>query len=398
MKKRVIHEEDLVAWLRPKADSGELYQQCLKKETLSTPIHLPVHSISRNISPDNFQKLSDWIAEWNFFQKRFPNTIGTERKRIAQFGIFSLPSQLTIPAEKAAVLIGRSAEATCFGKAVRMTREEAPFLTEWVAGHPKWFRNAGYLDKLPSFLRVGKWMRDRHVQEEAINSLREAAIPGVDTKFLERNMTEARDMLKFLNGAQAVSRQDFLDAIGVEKYPEDGHFVKIRMPDSNCRIGNLSVISVLCSELNRLPLQPKTIFLVENKATFYHFPAVKNSIVLFGSGYAATGQLRDIPFLREAQCFYWSDLDHDGFRMLDYLRSQYPHLQSLFMDIEATREAISFVVPDDGTKDVSPQFLTESEQEAFDFLSQTHQRIEQERFPWQFAKDWLRRHGFTLLG
>lgn len=394
----IIHQEDLLAWLRRKADRGELYQKYLRRESLSDSIQTPVHHISRTISPDNFQELSDWIAEWNRFKRTCPEvTIDTSRKRIANIGVFDLPNRCTLPAEKAAALIGKTTEACRFAQAVQRTREEVPFLTEWVVEHPKWFTDAKNMAKLPSFLRVGKWMQGRDMQEEELNSLREVLIPGVDTKFLEKNMAKVRSMHQFLTGERLENRQDFLDAVGIEAYPEDGDFVKIRMPDPACRIGNLSVISVLSSELARLPLHPDAVFLIENKATFYHFPAVQNSIIIFGSGYAATGQMQGIPLLQDARLYYWSDLDRDGFRMLDYLRSRYPKLRSLFMDIEAARAGESSAVPDEGTQKVSLHHLTEPEQEAFDLLSRDGRRIEQERFPWKFAKEWLRRQDFVLI-
>lgn len=389
---KIKYPHDIQAFIHQKEKSGVLYRDFLAdaSATYEAPIHTPIRSIAKTISVDEYATLSDWIARWQQFLTKWPSSVTKDRRKIGTFGTFDLPARIVFSVRDAVQWANLEQPALRFTQAIQMAREEAPFWEGWVSENAYEVCKAKNFSNLPSLLAVGKWLQEQDGLPQDANSLRELAIPGLDTKFLEHNMRAVSSLFQFLTGARRANKADVLDAIGVESYPQDGDFVKIRMPDPACRLGALSLVSVPNFELSNLGLHPSCVFIVENKATFYHFPAVRNSLILFGSGYAATGHLINIPFLHETpDVYYWSDLDKDGFSMLSHLRQSYPTLHALFMDLPAMRAGFRFAVPDTGSKAVSPTRLNQSEKEAFALLSQKRLRIEQERFPMDAVRAYL---------
>jgi len=80
-------------------------------------------------------------------------------------------------------------------------------------------------------------------------------------------------------------------------------------------------------------LQPAVsrVFITENEINFLAFPAVADSLLVFGAGYGFDG-LAQAGWLARCQVYYWGDIDTHGFAILDQLRTHIPHARSLLMD------------------------------------------------------------------
>lgn len=80
-------------------------------------------------------------------------------------------------------------------------------------------------------------------------------------------------------------------------------------------------------------LDPKVarVFITENEINFLAFPPIENSLVIFGAGYGFE-MLRKAEWLARCHIHYWGDIDTHGFAILDQLRSQFDHVESLLMD------------------------------------------------------------------
>lgn len=61
------------------------------------------------------------------------------------------------------------------------------------------------------------------------------------------------------------------------------------------------------------------------------FPECPGSLVIFGLGSGANS-LVDVPWLREAEVYYWGDIDTYGFAILSRLRVFLPLARSFLMD------------------------------------------------------------------
>ncbi|MEQ1668812.1 MAG: DUF2220 domain-containing protein, partial [Sulfuriferula sp.] len=90
-------------------------------------------------------------------------------------------------------------------------------------------------------------------------------------------------------------------------------------------------ITLDAASFSQLNPQVTRVFITENEINFLAFPQVKGGMVIFGAGYGFD-MLRGADWLNRCQIFYWGDIDTHGFAILNQLRAQFGHVQSLLMD------------------------------------------------------------------
>ena len=90
-------------------------------------------------------------------------------------------------------------------------------------------------------------------------------------------------------------------------------------------------IGVTQAAFERLDLPVSRVFITENEVNFLAFPPLPDSMVIFGAGYGFE-VLAGAQWLQQRSIYYWGDIDTHGFAILDQLRAQLPHVQSLLMD------------------------------------------------------------------
>jgi hypothetical protein len=166
---------------------------------------------------------------------------------------------------------------------------------------------------------------------------------------------------------------------------------RIRLLDAGLSraVGGLSDISAPVDELAFLEIRPSRIWIVENLQTGLAFESLHGSIVFMGLGYGVS-LLSAIPWVRQAECFYWGDIDTHGYAILSRARSALPNLRSILMDEETLLEFRDLwgVEPVQcGTAEVMA--LTTEERELFLALQRNRWapcvRLEQERIAWDYA-------------
>jgi hypothetical protein len=127
---------------------------------------------------------------------------------------------------------------------------------------------------------------------------------------------------------------------------------------------------------------------------FLAFPAVAESIVVFGAGYGWEALAR-AEWLHRCQLHYWGDIDTHGFAILDQLRGYFPGAVSFLMDRETllAHRPHWGEEPDPARHDLSR--LTTEEAAVYDDLRlDRHQpklRLEQERVGYRWLCDRLAR-------
>ncbi|UPT75005.1 MAG: DUF2220 family protein [Elusimicrobiota bacterium] len=163
--------------------------------------------------------------------------------------------------------------------------------------------------------------------------MRQLDIPGVDTKFIETRRAIIADLLSAILPAEAVtatsrglSDHGFGERFGLKVEPA---LVRFRMLDGD--LTGATDLSMPLIELTRLSVRPKRVFITENKMNGLSFPNCRDSLVIFGLGYGASS-LASVPWLREAQVYYWGDIDTHGFAILSQLREFFPDMRSFLMD------------------------------------------------------------------
>jgi len=289
--------------------------------------------------------------------------------------------------EELARFLGRGEEFNKVLSLIQVTREKHPGLLALLRERPRilvehasvWTR---LLDVCTYFLRnpmPGLYARSLD-------------IPGVDTKFLEGYKGVLWSMLDRVLPESAVDQ--------AVSSPKDHGFerrfgLKFELPRIRCRLlcddlkrkmSGLDDLEMPIDQFSMLALPVRTVFVTENKTNGLAFPALPNSMVVFGLGYALE-LLADASWLEGVDLYYWSDIDTHGFAMLSRFRRRFPHSKSLLMD----RGTLLQCFPLWGAEGVEERHtkpignLTPEEADVYDgLLGQEwgeNVRLEQERIP-----------------
>jgi|GEM_PF-673774 len=175
-------------------------------------------------------------------------------------------------------------------------------------------------------------------------------------------------------------------------------FIRFRLLDT--AIGVTLAGTMFQSDEVQLPLESfaalnfksiDTLFIIENVLVYLTFPAVPNSLCIFGAGFAAV-QLQCNTHLQHKKMYYFGDIDEHGFEILSDFRAIFPNVTSFCMDSCTYQTFSHFAVPGKSSKrDSASLHLTAEELALFRFL-QGHPnrgRLEQERIPQSFIQERL---------
>lgn len=217
--------------------------------------------------------------------------------------------------------------------------------------------------------------------------VRQLPVEGIDTKWLSARKSLVTGLLRVIR-EETDDVMGFYALTGIRREPV---LMRMRLLDADTQkaAGGLRDITAPVEDLARLRLPLRVIYIVENLQTGLAFQELPGAAVFMGLGYAVD-LFAEIPWLAQLPCFYWGDLDTDGFTILNRLRHYLPRTHSLLMD-EATlldhrslwgqeeKSAANAVLP----------LLTAEEQKLYADLRHhrlaPRVRLEQERIPWGYA-------------
>lgn len=284
--------------------------------------------------------------------------------------------------------IGKQSEYSLFVANYEKIINRYPTLkTLFVARANQIIQNLGIWDKLLQIC-------DYFVKNPKPNIyIRELSIEGIDTKFIEKNKT-ILDMLlsNILKQSEFDHKITKFSSYGFErkyglKYPLP--LIRFRILDEDLCINGLSDITLNIEEFKKLKLTCKRVFIVENKITTLSFPKLKNSIVIFGSGYKV-GILKDVFWLANKSIYYWGDIDKDGFAILSQARGYFGQIKSFLMDEKVIELFSHLSVKDEKNQNKTKELdnLTSNEQKIYKIL-QDGFRLEQEKIPFEYVLDIL---------
>ena len=388
MKKKLINPIDVFKLLEKLEETGTLYKPLVyEPETfrMEIPIGAPYKLLSRQYTQDAFNSIFSWVDSWKSFEKCGIGTMEYTNKRIGTLRPSAVPNRLILHnIQKCFNYINKNEEMDCFLKTYNRLKKFNPLLKKWALKEYKMFRYPCY--KLDDFEKVANKIKDVLPEDAPYIFKRELEIPGVDTKFFENNIEAIREMYNALHETSLVNVNELYKVLHIIKPPEDKEFIPVRFLDAKYRTDNISILKIHYTELKRLSIRPKRVYIIENKETFYHFPIVPDSVVIFGAGISVSGLLKDIPFIEEAKdVYYWSDLDTNGFQMLNNMRKNYPKIHSFLMDMETVMLTKQFGVEDTGSDFDRFEHLLSDEEECFNYLKARQLRIEQEKIPWSYV-------------
>jgi len=171
------------------------------------------------------------------------------------------------------------------------------------------------------------WLRQH---PDSGRRLRELPVPGLDSKWLERNAGTVRYWLARLR--EDAGDADLYRLAGLRRPPVR---MRLRLLDAALRgqIGGLGDVEAPIDELAALPIAPRIVLVVENLQTGLAYPDLPGTALVMGLGYAVES-LAALPWIEARPVLYWGDLDTHGFAILDRLRAHLPHVRSLLMNAD----------------------------------------------------------------
>jgi hypothetical protein len=234
-------------------------------------------------------------------------------------------------AEDVAAAAGEAATLRRFRALATDLRAREPRLAAWMARQP--FALLEREDALPRLLAVAE-----HLQEHPRPGrfARELGIAGVDSKFAEIHRALLAEWLDcLLPAAHVDSAVRGLADYGFERRYGLRHEepqLRFRWLDgARSLAGNLSDLTVPLPQFVDYAPACARVFVTENKISFLTLPDCRDSLVIFGEGYAID-RLATVPWLGNQPLLYWGDIDTHGFAILSRLRGYWPHTRALLMD------------------------------------------------------------------
>jgi hypothetical protein len=211
--------------------------------------------------------------------------------------------------------------------------------------------------------------------------VRQIDVGGVDTKFVERHHRLLEDLLAVVLPPDRAhpDTNGFAARFGFLDKPS---YVRFRVLDPDSLDLSFSEITVRVEELAEIEPALSTVFIVENEITYLAFPQLPKALVVFGSGFALT-ELADLPWMHDKELVYWGDIDTHGFDILNRLRSRFPEVRSILMDLSTLlSHSAQWVTEPMPTSRALPNLTPQEAALYRDLVEETHGpsvRLEQER-------------------
>jgi hypothetical protein len=320
-------------------DKGDLLRPCVQGVAMP-PRRLRLSGPTSTELTDRFDAVRTWMNElgcnapadraprWRIVMREF-------RHRVLGFN--AVPDEVWLDTlDDALALLGKQKEAKRFAHLVQLTREQHPNLLPWLEKRP--LNALALVDAWPRLLGVVSWLQ-AHPRPGIY--LRQVDLPGVDSKFIESNRGVLSELLDLALppdsiDASASGASQFCRRYGFKDKPLRMRF---RLLDATVRLlppGLMAThadqdMTLTQADFAALTLPIGRVFITENEVNFLAFPPLAGSMVIFGAGYGFEA-LAGARWLQERSIYYWGDIDTHGFAILDQLRAQLPHVQSLLMD------------------------------------------------------------------
>ncbi|HCU25600.1 MAG TPA: hypothetical protein DF383_11345 [Deltaproteobacteria bacterium] len=374
-------------------DRGILLK-CLAGEGLSFPHRLRLQAPSRRELTERFDEVRRWIAMLQE-ARRFRLEMQSIQHRV--LGKNLIPQAVWIDrVEDALALLGKQREAASFAALLELTRSRRSDLLPWVRQYP--LKALALAAPWSRLLDVVEWML-KHPRPGIY--LRQVDIPGVHSKFIETHRGTLGAWLDRLLPSEAVERRGGGESFALRYgFLEKPQRLRFRLLDSASALlpGASQDFSVTAESFCELAAEPRLrgkvrrVFITENEINFLALPALSESLAVFGAGYGFD-VLADVSWLRDVSVYYWGDIDTHGFAILDQLRAQLPHAQSILMDRETLLAHRPFWGEEAEPQRRELSRLTEAEQELYGELRAqrwaVNLRLEQERIGFGWVKNSL---------
>lgn len=321
---------DLLAQVQKLWDKGELLAQLIENED-SFPKRLILKGPTSTEISENFEDVRSWakalmnVPHCRIEMKTFSHRV---------FGANALPAEAWVESRNDAfAMLGKRIEAKRFNALLNETRQRQPSLLSWLAKRP--LKALELADIWPLLLDIAGWMQD-HPRPGIY--LRQVDIPGVNSKLIEAHRGVLTELFDICLPEDRITPEftgvsQFSARYGFREKPARIRF-RILDPSKSPLPGNgMNDITLDSNSFAELTAFVRRVFITENETNFLAFPAVADSLVIFGEGYG-WDHLSRIQWLSDCLIYYWGDIDTHGFAILNQLRSRFGHVESFMMDRE----------------------------------------------------------------
>jgi len=331
-----------------------------------------------------------WIAAWKTWQTQNAahggGVLSWAERHWRSLGVQTLPQKLILNTPEDAVFWTGEAEA--WSRAVERYKTLVQRWPALIDVLPKHYEILASYDDV-DFLRIIEMLSWICANPNSGLYTRQIPVKGIDTKWLETRKELIRELISTIQGTDnGTGERDFYKVCGLKPPPQ---LIRMRIldPEIKSPISGLGDISAPLEEIAGIDIKPTHVFIVENLQTGLAFKDLSGSVVIMGLGYGVD-VLGQIPWLSNARCIYWGDLDTHGFAILNRARSYLPSLKTILMD-KPTLLAYKalWVQENDQSSSLELPLLTDEERELYLSLKNNslgqQVRLEQERISWDEA-------------
>jgi len=324
-----------------------------------------------------------WITEWKAWQTRNAahggGVLSWTERHWRLLGAQNVPQKLILNTPEEAVFW--TGEAETWSRAVERYKT---LVQRWPALIEVLTKNYDILANYDeaNFLRLIEMLSWICANPNSGLYLRQIPVNGIDSKWLESRKKLICELVSAIKGT---GERDFFKVCGLKPQPQ---LIRMRILDPEIRnlLGGLGDICTPLEDIANISIHPAYVFIVENLQTGLAFGDLSGSVVIMGLGYGVE-VFEKIPWLHNARCIYWGDIDTHGFAILNRARSYLPSLETILMDkptllthrdlwVQEEKQSASSDLP----------FLTNEERELFLSLKNNvlgqQVRLEQERICW----------------
>ncbi len=377
--------EDIRARVLREWEKGRLLASLVTGEDVF-PLRIALKGPSSSELSQRFADVKAWIARLQDAARR---GVRLEMRFVEHrvIGTNAVPAEIWIDSlDEALALIGKGRDAGRFQALVRDAQARCATVVPWMAKRP--LRALELAAQWSRLLDIVLWLRE-HPRPSIY--LRQVDLPGIHSKFIEQHRSVLSELCDYalqcdVIDTEATGFSQFERRLGFRAKPIP---VRFRLLDTSPSLApGLTDLTLAGEEFARFDPGMPNVFITENEINFLAFPAMANSLVIFGAGYGFD-TLAQAAWLRGKSIYYWGDIDTHGFAILDQLRAYFPNAQSLLMDHDTLHAHCDHWVREDKPADRDLPRLTPPEREIYDHLRRNTWgesiRLEQEKI------------GFTLV-
>ncbi len=277
-------------------------------------------------------------------------------------------------------VLQKEQEFAFFQQDITLLREQVPQLIAWserfpakvLEWHSCWPELLAVCCYFLAYPRPGLYIRELPI--------------NVHTKFIEQHQGILRELLDELLPPETVNAtaSTFQQRYGLR---EEAALIHVRFLAEQLQeryAFPVNELALPAAQLAQLDFRSQTCIITENKQTFLALPHFEHTLAILGGGFKV-GSLAALPWLQESPIVYWGDLDAQGFQILAQLRSIFPHVVSVMMDLATWNAFHEFSVPGTPCRVRQLPGLTAEEHALFVTLAESDQRLEQEHISHSYA-------------